>query len=401
MNSRASLKLNFPSTVLKNNFPKTISCETISAFLSERITANDFPSAVYAVAEGGEIVFADALGNAVCQTGDVPTRAATIETIYDLASLTKPLVTGLITALFVERGQTEIEAPVAKYLAEFNREDKRALTVRQLLTHTSGLQAWGPLYALTDFHPEKTLEVIAALPLEYAPDSKVEYSDMNFIALGFLLERVSGLRLDALAAREIFAPLDLHNTCFNPPAVWRRRIAASESNGSEHECLTNAENPRAQGYCRERRGLIWGEVHDCNARFLGGAAGHAGLFSNAFETVRIAEQFTPARTRLLKPETCALFRQNMTPGLNEARSFAWQLAATPKSTASDALAPDSFGHLGFTGTSCWIDAARAGRERIFVLLTNRTHNHAPPFVNINAVRRRFHQLAVAALDAQK
>ncbi len=139
-------------------------------------------------------------------------------------------------------------------------------------------------------------------------------------------------------------------------------------------------------------------MHDGNAHFLGGAAGHAGLFSTAAETLRIAEQFLARRTRLLKPETCELFRTNMTEGLNEARSLAWQLAATPESTAGPRLAPDSFGHLGFTGTSCWIEPAS---ETVFILLTNRTHARALPFVNINSVRRRFHALAVEALERSR
>jgi CubicO group peptidase (beta-lactamase class C family) len=155
----------------------------------------------------------------------------------------------------------------------------------------------------------------------------------------------------------------------------------------------NAGTTGAAGVWREE--MIWGEVHDGNAYFLGGAAGHAGLFSNARETCQLAEQFIANRTRLLAPETCELFRTNLTPNLNEARSFAWQLAATPESAAGGALPPDSFGHLGFTGTSCWIDAAR---ERVFILLTNRTHTRTLPFANINGVRRQFHTLAVAALD---
>jgi len=145
-----------------------------------------------------------------------------------------------------------------------------------------------------------------------------------------------------------------------------------------------------------RTATIWGEVHDGNAYFLGGAAGHAGLFSTARETLRLAEQFLPRTTRLLAPATCALFRTNMTEGLNEARSFAWQLAATPDSTAGPLLPPESFGHLGFTGTSCWIDPTS---ERVLILLTNRTHARALPFVNINSVRRRFNTLAIEALEA--
>ncbi|HLM55781.1 MAG TPA: serine hydrolase, partial [Pyrinomonadaceae bacterium] len=142
---------------------------------------------------------------------------------------------------------------------------------------------------------------------------------------------------------------------------------------------------------------IWGEVHDGNAYFLGGSAGHAGLFSTAAETHKIAVQFLERTSRMFSPETCALFRTNMTGGLNEARSLAWQLAATPESAAGPRLPSDAFGHLGFTGTSCWLDPSR---ERVLILLTNRTHARPLPFVNINGVRRRFHTLAVEALEGK-
>ena len=169
-------------------------------------------------------------------------------------------------------------------------------------------------------------------------------------------------------------------------------IAACET-GNAYERETSGT--AAQDYKNWREGLIWGTVHDGNAYFLGGAAGHAGLFSTAQETLMLASQFVRSQTRLLKPATCELFHQNMTPGLEEARSFAWQLAETKDSAAGLDLPGESFGHSGFTGTSCWIDPEH---ERIFILLTNRTHAHALPFTNINSVRRRFHSLAVAALD---
>jgi CubicO group peptidase (beta-lactamase class C family) len=144
-----------------------------------------------------------------------------------------------------------------------------------------------------------------------------------------------------------------------------------------------------------RTQTIWGEVHDGNAYFMGGFAGHAGLFSTAADVFKIAQQFLPNYTRLLKPDTCELFRTNFTKGMNEDRSFAFQLASTEGSTAGTKMSPESFGHNGFTGTSLWIDPVK---ERVFVLLTNRTHNHPLPFVNINSVRRRFHDLAVELLD---
>lgn len=364
--------------------------EPISDMLAERIEAGDFPSAVYVVAERGRVRFADALGDAVREP---EVRAATLGTVYDLASLTKPLVTGMLLALLVERGAVELEAPVAEYLEEFGVDDKRAVTVRHLLTHTSGLTAWQPLYLSTDDR-DRVLDTIAAQPLERAPGERVVYSDLGFITLGLLAQRVTKTQLADLARREIFEPLELKRTFFNPEKAIQTEVAACESGGNSYErgmCETHAGADAA----RWRERTIWGEVHDGNAYFLGGAAGHAGLFSDARETLTLASQFLKGTTRLLRPETCHLFRTNMTEGLNEARSFAWQLAATPESTAGPRLPPEAFGHLGFTGTSCWLDPTT---ERVLILLTNRTHARPLPFVNINSVRRRFHTLAVEALE---
>ncbi|HEY0005092.1 MAG TPA: serine hydrolase domain-containing protein [Pyrinomonadaceae bacterium] len=367
--------------------------EHISAFLTERIAAHDFPSAVYAVAERGQPVLADALGHAVLEPQK---RRATIETIYDLASLTKPLITGLLCARRIEQGELELDERVARYLPEFKRADKASITVRELLTHTSGLPAWRPLYILAGGKSEETLGVIVDQPLEATPGQKVIYSDLGFITLGFLLERLKGSRLAQLAREEIFDPLGLKRTFFNPDKAMQTGVAACETgNAFERETCGTEQSAL---YADWREQLIWGEVHDGNAHFLGGAAGHAGLFSDAGETLRLARQFLAGYTELLRPETCALFRTNMTEGLEEARSVGWQLAATRDSTAGQSLPPDSFGHLGFTGTSCWSDPLH---ERIFILLTNRTHAHPPPFVNINSVRRRFHMLAVEALDQRR
>jgi CubicO group peptidase (beta-lactamase class C family) len=369
---------------------ETKSESRISVLLRDRIEAGDFPSAVYVVAERGRAVFADALGDAAREPEK---RAATLDTIYDLASLTKPLVTGLLCARLVERGILNVDHRVAKHLPEFNQADKREITIKELLTHTSGLAAWRPIYLLAKDKVD-ALTAIAEQPLEYAPSERVVYSDLGFIVLGLLLQRVSGRSLAELAHDEIFVPLKLEHTFFNPSAAMRTGVAACETGNAYERDMCERDFP-GQTYTGWRSEIIWGEVHDGNAHFLGGAAGHAGLFSNAEDTLWIASQFIGASSQLLTAETCWLFRQNMTEGLNEARSFGWQLAATKASTAGGGLPPDAFGHTGFTGTSCWIDAER---QRVFILLTNRTHARQLPFANINAVRREFHSLAVQALN---
>ncbi len=388
----------------------------ISEFLQSRIDAKDFPSAVYLVAEKGEIVLRDALGLAVIEPERIEAK---LDTIYDLASLTKVLVTGLLCAKLLENDEMNLSDKISKYFDEFDTADKREITIENLLVHTSGFRGWMPFYLLEDTTQKPVREqgrkilrrtesalahaqasaLIASEPLVNPINSAVVYSDLNFLILTFLLEKIYGETIDKTAKREIFAPLNLQNTFFNPPKELQRRIAASEK-GNEFERQTCIE----QGYeirnpqSAFRIQTIRGEVHDGNCYFMNGVSGHAGLFSTVEETFKIARQFLANQTTLLKPETCKLFRTNFTPGLNEARSIAFQIAETKDSTASKSLSKDSFGHLGFTGTSLWIEPER---ERIFILLTNRTHARELPFVNINSVRRRFHELAAEFLNAKQ
>ena len=363
--------------------------QQISELLQQHIQSGDFPSAVYLVADHGEPVFSDALGHSAVQPYSVATN---LDTVYDLASLTKPLVTGLLCSRRIEAGELTLDSSVSHFLPEFDRADKHTITIRELLTHTSGLPAWRPLYLLTDDEPDRTAGAIASLDLEYKPGTRVIYSDLGFITLGMLLERLTGRELAQLAQLEIFEPLKLQQTYFRPDVALQTGIAACET-GNAYEAGMS-EQMGAGTYANVRKRVIWGEVHDGNAYFLGGAAGHAGLFSTVADTLVLAGQFIGSESRLLSPSTCELFRTNMTPELGEARTIGWQLAATNESTAGMDLPQDSFGHNGFTGTSCWIDAEN---ERVYLLFTNRTHNRPLPFANINSVRRQFHSLAAHAL----
>lgn len=361
----------------------------ISNLLEEHIKAGEFPSAVYLIAQDGEVVFSDALGHSAVEPYRVTNN---LNTIYDLASLTKPLVTGMLCARRIELGELTLDASVSHYLPEFDRTDKQMITIRELLTHSSGLPAWRPLYLLAEDEPDRAAGAIANLDLEYKPGTRVVYSDLGFITLGILLTRIIGHPLVEIARNEIIEPLGLQQTFFNPEEALQTGIAACETGNAYERDM--CEQTKAGTYENFRQRLIWGEVHDGNAYFLGGAAGHAGLFANARDTLSMAQQFLAESSKLLTPPTCKLFRTNMTEGLEESRSLAWQLAATKESTAGVDLPPDSFGHTGFTGTSLWIDP---DHRRVFILLTNRTHARPLPFANINSVRRRFHSLAVALL----
>jgi CubicO group peptidase (beta-lactamase class C family) len=310
------------------------------------------------------------------------------------------VVTGLLTASLIEDGELDLDTRIGDEHVVFHGPTAN-LTIRELVTHTSGLPAWRPLYLVAKSSTPKDLGVVISHQPLTEP-RRVEYSDLNFLALLLVTEP----RPDGEFDLGVAPALGLQRTAFNPLSRFDRRDIAASEKGNEYEKQTcieqgyfdaRAKNPVATGPGSDshfRSDVIWGEVHDGNAYFMGGVAGHAGLFSTAEEVFKIAQQFLPSYTKLLKPETCELFTTNFTKGMNEDRSFAFQLASTDGSTAGAKMSPESFGHNGFTGTSLWIDPVK---ERVFVLLTNRTHNRSLPFVNINSVRRTFHDIAIELL----
>lgn len=367
----------------------------ISEYLQSRIDAGDFPSAVYLVAEQGDVVLHEALGDAVVEPERIAARP---DTIYDLASVTKVLVTAILAAKLVEDGRLDLDARVSDILTGRDLGKLGDVTIRQLVTHTSGLPGWLPFYLLVA-ERDDILGEIARSPLG---EPNVVYGDPNFWVLTFVVEKLYGEPITETAKRLIFEPLGLKDTSYGPRPEDIRRVAASE-HGTMFErqlCRDLGYDfiaNRVTGVLGFRDEPIWGEVHDQNAWFFGNMCGHAGLFSTAEEVLKLAHQFLPGKTTLLGSETCHLFTTNLTVGLNEDRSFGFELASTKNSTAGAGLSPQSFGHLGFTGTSLWIDPVR---ERVFILLTNRTHAHSLPLANLNPVRRRFHELASAHLNLE-
>jgi len=401
--------------------------EIISSYLQSEITRGSFPGAQYVIGEDQEIIAEGAIGCALVEPERVP---VTIETIYDMASLTKPLVTALSVIRLAYRGILDLKAPLGAYLREF--EDKREITLLQLLTHTSGLPNWLPLYLETQDRAEVPA-VIARILLDSRPAGaarEVIYSDLNYILLGFVLERVTGERLDKFAKREIFDPLGLRRTMFNPPSELRHEIAATEHGqtfelanavadvtarrrlmgvdtpvrfaADDHDASmlelfitgpSGVSSSASSSRYHWRKNLIWGEVHDGNAHFMGGIAGHAGLFSTAREAFRLANQYLPG-SELLNIESLDMVTKNLTPGCSTSRSIAWILAQTPDCSAGPALPPTAFGHNGFTGTSIWMDPHT---RRVFVLLTNRVHPRLDA-IDMKGIRQRFNKLAVEMLS---
>ncbi|QCB21122.1 class A beta-lactamase-related serine hydrolase [Streptomyces sp. SS52] len=278
------------------------------------------------------------------------------DTVFDLASISK-LFTSILAVQQLERGAIELEAPVAAYLPEFGRAGKQAVTVRQLLTHTSGFRAWIPLYRVPTYE-EKVQLVYDEAPVS-PPGTAYLYSDLNMISLQLVLEQVTGRTLDVLLREEITAPLGLGRTRYNPPASWRPRIAATE----------DARQP----WSGLDRGLVWGEVHDENAFSLGGVAGHAGVFSCAWDLAVLGRTLlnggSYGRTRILRPESVELMFTDFNtdfPGDEHGLGFElyqhWYMGAM--------ATPRTAGHTGFTGTSLVLDPTT---DSFLVVLGNSVH----------------------------
>ncbi|MFF4454296.1 serine hydrolase [Streptomyces goshikiensis] len=278
------------------------------------------------------------------------------DTVFDLASLTK-LFTSILAVQQIERGRLELEAPVFRYLPEFTGGGKEAITVRQLLTHTSGLRSWAPFYQQPS--REGRLRLLWSVRPQDTPGTVYRYSDLNLISLQLLLERITGRTLDVLLHDEITAPLGMHRTRYNPPLSWRRVTAATE-----------VQRPPWSGL---DRGLVWGEVHDENAYALGGVAGHAGVFGTAWDLAVLARTLLDggvyAGRRILRPASVELLFTDYNtafPGDDHGLGFElyqhWYMGAM--------ATPHSAGHTGFTGTSIVLDPST---DTFLILLGNSVH----------------------------
>lgn len=350
--------------------------------LRVEVEQGEIPSASWCVQSCGVVVSSGALGYSVLEPRRI--EAAT-DTIYDLASLTKPLVTTTLVLLAVAEGRIRLDDRVAEFVPELAaRVDLAETTWADLLAHRAGFEAWYPLY-VEGGDQDGYLRALLSRPLAYPPRESVVYSDLGFVLASLALERLLGDELSALAHRRLFVPLGLSDCQFNPPADLLSRIAATERSNEKEQDMVRS---RGLTFTAWREGIIWGEVNDCNAWHLGGVAGNAGLFGDAAGVARLAsiylgESLLPDSLRVRAIECQA-------EGPGERRGLGWQLrvgAAHPAAPLSEA----SFGHTGFTGTSVWIDP-NAGL--VVVLLTNRIHPRVRDS-RIQQIRRNLNEIVAA------
>ena len=288
------------------------------------------------------------------------------DTIFDLASLTKPIVIATLIMRCVENRTVELNEPLQNYLPEFSHPQ---VTVSQLLTHTSGLPAWRATY-LESKNRNGVVNYLCQIPLDYPTGTQVVYSCLGYILLGKLLERLTDERLDALAQKWIFQPLGMNWTCYNPPSAWIDKCAATEDSNSFEKRMVNYQ-PHDW-----REEVIVGEVHDENAHFLGGVSGNAGLFSTATDIGKFSQMLIDGGDSVLTIESICQMATVQTTGLNESRGIGWII-----------LEDGSLYHTGFTGTSIRINLER---NMFVILLTNRVHPDAsrPGIIDF---RTKFHQ----------
>jgi CubicO group peptidase (beta-lactamase class C family) len=302
--------------------------------------------------------------------------AVTDSTLFDLASITKVVATTTAAAMLEEQGRLDLDQRLAWYLPGLQDTVKQRITVRQVLTHRGGFEAFAPLYREIRGR-EQYLRQIDARPLAYRPGTRTVYSDWDMVLVGLLVERITGEELDRWTAAHVFAPLGMRDTRFRPDPSLHARIAATELDSA--------------------RGHIWGEVHDPNAWALGGVAGHAGLFGSARELAVFAQMLLNGGeyggVRILRPETVARWT---TPGfVRSSRALGWDTPSR-NSSAGRYFGPRSFGHTGYTGTSIWIDPERG---LFVILLTNRVNPTSENTKHVALRRAVADAVQSAVLDA--
>jgi CubicO group peptidase (beta-lactamase class C family) len=343
--------------------------------LERAVSEHAFPGAAFGVLVQGQVLALDAVGGF---TYDQSTTPVTASNVYDLASITKVIATTSMAMLLHQDRVLSLDQPLAELLPGFAQGEaagsaRREVTLRMLLAHASGLPGYVRLFEGAAGR-EELLNACLKLPLETSPGSHSEYSDPGFILLGRALEIIAGEDLESFCAREVFTPLAMTSTCFRPPADWRSSIPPTEEDTTF------------------RHRVIQGEVQDENCFILGGVGGHAGLFSNALDPLLYAQCLLGTQQRFA-PATVQLFtaRAELPPG--SSRALGWDTPSQPSSSGRF-FSRHSAGHLGYAGTSLWIDFEC---QLAIVLLTNRTWPHRSSQA-IRTVRPAFHDAVMESLD---
>ena len=351
---------------------QTVDFAAVDDIAREVVQSGEIPGAVVLVGRGNDVLLLRAYGSRRLLPQATP---MTTDTIFDIASLTKPLGTTLAVMSLVDRGKLKLDAPLGRYLSEFRKPAFVDVTIQRLLTHSAGFAAIPPTGSVKA-SAVPTVRALARLPFDYAPGSGTQYSDIGFILLGEVVRRVSGQPLDRYLDRVVFKPLGLRDTTFNPRPALRSRIAPTEW---------------ADGK------MLLGEVHDPRARLLGGVAGHAGMFSTAADLGRLCRMLVAGGalngTRILKPATVRTMWTRTGDG-SGSRALGWDVSSVYARSMMPFFPSESAIHTGFTGTAALIDPHSG---TYLILLTNRVHPNGGGAAKIRELRVRIAAAVGAAL----
>jgi len=340
--------------------------EAVDSIINASIADTAFPDAVLLVQKDGRIIHEKAFGY---YTYDPSSGKVSVNTMYDMASLTKVIATTTATMICYDRGLFKLDDKVAKYLPKFGVNGKENVTIRNLLVHDSGMMPDIRSYKAYDSVENKEQAVMNEIfndSLVYPTGTKMVYSDLNFILMGKIIEKLTGTTLDKFCEKNIFRPLGMESTMFNPPKSLVKRIAPTE----------------IDNYWRHR--LIRGTVHDETSQLLGGVAGHAGLFSTAGDLAKLLQMLLQKGIyhgrRYIKASTVEMFVKKQSD--LSSRALGWDVKSPHYSSAGKLFSDVSYGHTGFTGTSVWTDPTR---NLILIFLTNRVY---PTRDNLKILRVR-------------
>lgn len=340
----------------------------VDRIVQEAVDQGKIPGAVVLVGHHGKVVYRRAFGWRALEPQREP---MTTDTIFDLASLTKCVATATAVTQLIEQGRIKLNDPVAAYLPAFAQNGKAQITVRELLTHYSGLAPDLPLDHAWSNHATAYAMVMQEAPA-IAPGTRFVYSDINFITLGFLVEKVTGQSLDSYVSEHIYQPLGMTHTRFLPPAAWQPHMAPTE---------------------RDEHGQwLRGTVHDPTARRMGGVAGHAGIFSTADDLAIFAEELLHGNKILSRAAIEKMTTPQQPSSASTLRGLGWDIDSPFSSNRGELLPIGSYGHTGFTGTSLWIDPTT---DSYILLLTNAVHL---PHGSCISLRTRVATAVAAALD---
>lgn len=360
--------LNFYVPNQKPDFKKA------AQFVENAIRDSAFPGASLLVWQNGKTVYESGFGNFIYNENSPKVDTSTV---FDLASLTKVIATTTSIMLLIDRKELSLNDKVSKFIPEFAVNGKGDITIRNLLLHNSGLPAFKRLYK-NDTNAEEALNDIYRSKLIYKTGSKTVYSDLGFVVLAKVVERISGKRFDKFCNEEIFQPLKMKNTCFNPPDSLKLKIPPTERDN----------------YWRHR--LLEGEVHDETASILNGISGNAGLFSNVLDIRNFLSMIMNKGVfegkRFLSKKIINLFTSKNK--YSKERAYGWDLKSKIRSSAGHLFSDDSFGHLGYTGCSIWIDP---DRHLFAIFLSNRVY---PTRKNLKILKMRpmLHDAIIEAVE---